>query len=848
MITNKTIKLFFLFTMVSFLVSSCGCSDKDCKSTRDCGNKGVCKNGQCIDNNPPSSDSDTRDGDSDSASASDSANDTDTDSLRDTDSSIDTNTDNDSDTDTDTTTDNFSDSDSNSDTDTTPRICNEAWECNDDNECTVDNCTNGRCSYSQTTPLPSSCCTSDTECNDNDICTIDQCNATSGKCDNTVTASESCCISTSDCDDGNSCTVDSCGLEKKCIHVPDPTVSGCCANINDCGSSNCSTITCVDYSCAYSVTASLQPGCCVVAEDCPPGEGACAVASCTPTGQCEYETNATLAENCCVNNSDCDDGNDCNIDVCTFEYTCSHAAPSTPATGCCINDGDCSDGDNCTADSCVDNRCVTSTPDPLPAGCCGQDTDCDDWNPCTRDICLNGHCISNGDPNLGTNCCYGDTDCNDSNPCTSDSCDSWSSECVYLAPSAGDLPASCCLVDDDCFDSDNLCNIGSCGLDPKYTCEYSAAADNAPCDNDSWCDGPEVCSGGSCVTRTDDVPCNGPLGVCRLGDCNDTTKQCVVAAEYDTDVSCDDGFFCNGEDVCMDGDCVHPNPPCVPTDTDSLGACEELSCNESSDICEVAFKPDYTSCENNALCDGANMCVEGVCETSDYCGRGNDCAYYDCHEDTDGGLPICELVYAANGVPCSTPDLGACFGTLNRKCLNGTCTIGSDPMCNITGGFCKDYICMEAWGPGDIPSGGCGEDSSDYSFFEIGCTSFDTDSAPDTDAGIVMNTTVFSTALEHNRVDNYGATCGSGYSGGDSIYEVSLTSGQQITATISNVQTTSGGAATVMILTDACNPSSCVDFGTTSVTHTAGTDGTYYVVVDMNSVAYATGTLTIDCN
>ncbi|MBN2340942.1 MAG: hypothetical protein JXX29_07225 [Deltaproteobacteria bacterium] len=849
MITNTNIKTFFIFTVLSFLGVSCGCSDKECKSTRDCETGFVCKNGDCVDVS-------TTDTQSDSDSLNQNGSDDDSDSSSDTNTSTDPR-DSDSDTQTD---DTDTQTDSDSDTSTAGNECTETWECNDDNACTTESCTNGVCVYRQAIPVPAGCCSDNDDCNDSDECTSDNCNSATFTCQYTDATGENCCLSDTDCNDSNSCTIDSCAAGGACIHIANDSISGCCANENDCGSSNCSTITCEDYACVYSFLDTTETGCCVVDGDCPPGEGACTVATCNEKGECEYETNPSLATDCCIENNDCDDGNNCNVDVCTFEYTCVHTDPVVPADGCCIDDGDCSDGDNCTADVCNDNICSNTVHDTdnMPAGCCSVDAHCDDWNDCTTDLCFMGRCYSNGDPSLGDNCCYVDTDCNDSNDCTVDSCDAWNSECVHLAPDAGAMPSGCCLVDEDCTDTDNLCNIGSCGIDPKYTCEFVTAADDTPCDNDSWCDGPEVCSSGTCVTRTGDLPCNGPLGPCRLGSCDDVNRECTVAAEYDTDVSCNDDLFCNGTDLCQAGDCVHFNPPCLEEDTDALGICEKFACDEDNTQCVVDFKPNYTPCDNSTRCDGVNMCVDGVCESNEYCGEGNDCAYYICDEDTDGGLPVCTFVLAENGIPCTTPDLGPCFGTENRMCLNGTCTIGTDYMCEslFTGGFCKDYICKPEWGEGVLGSGGgCGEDPTDYSFATVGCLD-ETDTSVDTAAG--PDTIDFSTAMEYNRVSDYGTTCGSGFSGGDSIYQIYLTAGQTITVTLSeadadfdtdtNVETTNGQDVYVMILPNACNPTGCVDGGVGTAEYTAPIDGMYYIVIDMVERAYATGQLNINCH
>jgi hypothetical protein len=165
-------------------------------------------------------------------------------------------------------------------------------------------------------------------------------------------------------------------------------------------------------------------------------------------------------------------------------------------------------------------------------------------------------------------------------------------------------------------------------------------------------------------------------------------------------------------------------------------------------------------------------------------------------------------------------------------------------MCNISGGFCKDYICIEAWGPGEFPDGGCGEDTSDYSFESIGC------SQNDTDSDVVANEIGFTTALEHNKVDDYGSICGTGYTGGDLIYQIDLVKNQTITVTLTSVATTDGEQPYVMILKNGCSTdsSSCKAVGAGTVTYKANSTRTYYIVIDMKNGAFAKGTLTVTCN
>jgi hypothetical protein len=67
-------------------------------------------------------------------------------------------------------------------------------------------------------------CQVDTDCDDDNVCTVDTC--TVGKCKNVKKAD--CCSKTADCDDGNACTVDKC-INTKCQNTLNPdTLDQCC--------------------------------------------------------------------------------------------------------------------------------------------------------------------------------------------------------------------------------------------------------------------------------------------------------------------------------------------------------------------------------------------------------------------------------------------------------------------------------------------------------------------------------------------------------------------------------------------------------------------------------------------
>ena len=82
------------------------------------------------------------------------------------------------------------------------------------------------------------------------------------------------------------------------------------------------------------------------------------------------------------------------------------------------------------------------------------------------------------------------------------------------------------------------------------------------------------------------------------------------------DVDCDDGQYCNGMDVCVDGTCQPGKDPC---EDDGLYCNGEESCNEDDDICDHSGSP----CPGHLACnEESDECVEKVCDTDKECDDG----------------------------------------------------------------------------------------------------------------------------------------------------------------------------------------------------------------------------------
>ena len=572
-----------------------------------------------------------------------------------------------------------------------------AYECNDDKECTQDECDGaGECDFvlksgkclingicydegtSHSAQPCSECMTAvsktawtndDTnECFDTNECTVgDYC--LDGECESGTDSLM--------CDDGNSCTGDACDPDQGCVFVP---VEGGCDDADLCTSGD----HCADGEC--------------VGEEVP-----------------------------------CNDGNICTDDWCDQQVGCSHSN----------SDGECDDGNHCTVgDFCADGECQ---PGPTPMNC-------DDDNACTDDSCTPLAGCSNvnnsGPCNDGDLCTVGDfcaggvcqpgggiAACNDNNDCTADSCDP-KGGCLY-APMDGDCDdGSVCTTGDHCeggvcqpgsgitdCDDQNLCTTDSC--DPQAGCQHELNA--APCSDGNECTDDDHCDAGICMGQlkvcndqelcTTDT-CNPllaggcvftPNGLqcedgdpCTLGDnCGSGTCQPGMGQ-----LDCDDGNECTA-DTCVPGDgCKNSNAVGLCNDGDPCTEgdfCANGQCIPGADICNCSKNEDCADKEDGNLCNGTLVCDTSAPNPVNWQCEVNPATIVACDSSADTscvqaecvpGTGQCIMVNVNDGLACD--DLNLC--TTGETCTIGLCGTGSAVTCDDNDP-CTDNQCL--------PKSGC---------------------------------------------------------------------------------------------------------------------------------------------
>lgn len=364
--------------------------------------------------------------------------------------------------------------------------CGEDAECDDGNECTVDSCAAGICTYTDVPDCGEGAedpegggilCKNDADCASAfetiPACEIAVCDLDSSECVLATAADGEAC------DDGNSCTEgDACDAG---VCISGTTVD--CSDGDECTDDLCSD-----------------------ADGClnPPAD------TCDDGDPCTDDT-CDAAAGCVFTEKSCDDG-----DVCTFD-SCN------PGDGTCINTADpCDDGDPCTEGTC----------DSATGECSYTTTDgpCDDGDPCTTgEVCTGGACgggvatacADDGDPCNGEEVCVTAMGgCSSVNPpvCGDDNVDSDCGEtCDDGNNVGGDGCSATCQVEGDCeetidcFDG-NACTADACDAG---TCSYTSLSGDA-CDDGDPCTLTDQCVSGECVGSNIDPGCSLEDPVCEL--------------------------------------------------------------------------------------------------------------------------------------------------------------------------------------------------------------------------------------------------------------------------------------------------------------------------------------------
>jgi len=549
-------------------------------------------------------------------------------------------------------------------------------DCDDDNECTTDSCSEAACKNPE--KLDGTSCTggeckngkckgcekedhkkcvgtklywfdscenqgNEFSCDDNNACTVDYC--ANDDCQKTEVADGE------KCPGGKVCVSGECIDEPECIHDEDclPACGewGECTNFASvCDESGtwtrtCTEQVCADGACVAGIEQYDEPGDCQQDTD----GTACGSKQCGEWGECagfidECDEVGEQSRSC--TGSSCVSGT-CKPDT-EFEdkQPCSQitdTAPCGPVTTCdpwgeCLDDnpGSCNEGGT-RHRTCYDHSCLNSACDKGPGY--QDDEPCEydkEGNECQPPDCGSyGDCVLSGDPDCSMTGTKFRT-------CTPYKCEN--EVCESKTPYQDSAPCSGPdTLGDDCGPSGSgmKCKNQQC-IDPE--CTVSSDCDQESCEYITSCEqnSPGTCSTSGHKTKE----CTSYQCVSFV--CQANTTQTEEVCTYDTQ-----GKPCGDAQCTPWSDCVY-DTSCSETGAKTQectgSACSGGNCQPSTPVTNT----DTESCNRDTdddACGGGMKCQNGTCQQDcDVACDGKECGPsgcgYDCPNTCDSGTEVCD--------------------------------------------------------------------------------------------------------------------------------------------------------------------------------------------------------------
>ncbi len=603
------------------------------------------------------------------------------------------------------------------------------------------------------------------------------------------------CESNRNCNEGFYCNG-----AKECVTVLANGESECDED-SDCASGHCENEVC----CAAGF-------CCNDDHPCP--GGICL----TDTWSCvfdECQVDGLDDDALCPENHHCDD-NDCLPDMVDGDYSCNEhsdcasgycdtAGPvgiccqGGPGTVCCLDHTDC-DGSICLEEfdpqpySCVDDCSPAGTED---------DTLCADeenWHyHCEGDLCLQ---------DLKS----GQSGCDEHSDCESDHCTPSTGVCCDST--GGD--ELCCNAAAQCDDGET-CTTDVC--DATYHCQHPPKSDGESCADELWCDGEEKCYDGVCEPPTLG-PCDGSLPLCVASrTCDEATDKCIDTHEPEG-TECSEAMFCYGDkakECTVEGNCEPPPDaadPCVDLPNDN--PCVTPVCDEDLDECVDQDKLNGSACYPDDPC--LDKCWGGNClESKDnpcVVGGFDPCTTYGCEPDGSGGYTCGTPGPKLDGDACQD---GQCFGD-DPFCLGGECIPDDEKPCD-NNNLCEFGTCSITT-EGQIEC----TDIVGYQPFPLSCGG------------------ATKVPGEQFIPDSYGAyheySCaGEKFLGREAVVYVDTVAGGAVQLTVNSTLPLDMGV-NLLYLTDWCDPQSCEQSGSDTLTVSGLAAGRHYFIIEADLGSY----------
>ena len=189
-------------------------------------------------------------------------------------------------------------------------------------------------------------------------------------------------------------------------------------------------------------------------------------------------------------------------------------------------------------------------------------------------------------------------------------------------------------------DSDGVMAVGL----PVLFVVANDCVEDSVCDDGVFCNGLEMCVNGTCAPGTE--PCDAEAEVCFEGSDTCIPRQCSENSD------CDDGLFCTGAETCDGGLCSLGSFPCnnVQICLEDIDTCLPRECSQNSDCDDELFCTGTEMCEGGFCetgeepCDGGDVCAEDM-DTCVECLSKSDCSFgYTCEETANVCSVQCPLI------------------------------------------------------------------------------------------------------------------------------------------------------------------------------------------------------------
>ena len=190
--------------------------------------------------------------------------------------------------------------------------------------------------------------------------------------------------------------------------------------------------------------------------------------------------------------------------------------------------------------------------------------------------------------------------------------------------------------------------------------DCNGSTDDGPalCDDGYYCNGAEVCFGKNGCSSGQLPDCSDAFE-CTTDSCDTTVDACV---HMPISSVCDDGKYCNGVESCDAANgCVAGQPPSCADGVD----CTADTCSVALDSC--LHLPDSAKCTDGKLCNGEELCdaVAGcVSGPLPGCSDGDACTADVCDVLSDSCASTLDTAKCDDGIPCTSdtcdPATGGC--------------------------------------------------------------------------------------------------------------------------------------------------------------------------------------------